>query len=120
MAAAPVIESEGRAFPLEYRYLGRDSNERIEDAVARAIRHALREHDGDILAFLPREAEIERTAYRLDGHPSNSLHPLHTALSPPDQQAPIPSSPAPQDRKSHASGKRVSLLLLVTSLIISK
>src|SRR3546814_7360890 len=94
MTAAPVIESEGRAFPLEYRYLGRDSNERIEDAVARAIRHALREHDGDILAFLPGVAEIERTAERLDGHPGIALHRLHGALSPQDQQAAIRRAPA--------------------------
>ena len=38
MGDAPVIESEGRAYPVETRYLGRDATRRIEDQVAEAIR----------------------------------------------------------------------------------
>ncbi|MDP1555868.1 MAG: ATP-dependent helicase HrpB, partial [Hyphomonas sp.] len=50
--AAPVIESAGRQYPVETRYLGR-SEDRIEDRMPKAIRQALREQAGSILAFLP-------------------------------------------------------------------
>ncbi len=49
----PVIESEGRAYPLDIRWLGSSPQERIEDAMAAAIATAWREEEGDILAFLP-------------------------------------------------------------------
>ncbi|MBD3771684.1 MAG: ATP-dependent helicase HrpB, partial [Rhodobacterales bacterium] len=62
---APVVESEGRMFPVETRYLGR-SEDRIEDRMASAVRRALREETGSILAFLPGAGEIQRTAERLE------------------------------------------------------
>ena len=61
----PVITSEGRAFPVETRYLGQGSGARIEDRVADAIRLALSSEEGSILAFLPGQGEIVRTAERL-------------------------------------------------------
>src|SRR5438552_108180 len=39
---APVIASEGRAFPVETRYLGRDSRTAIEHEVAEAVARAMR------------------------------------------------------------------------------
>jgi ATP-dependent helicase HrpB len=57
---APVIASEGRAFPVETRYLGRDPGKPIETAVADAALRALRAEPGSILAFLPGAAEIRR------------------------------------------------------------
>ena len=65
MSDAPVIESEGRSYPLALRYLGRSGDGRIEDAMASAIRQALREAEGGVLAFLPGVAEIERVAVAL-------------------------------------------------------
>ena len=59
---APVIESQGRAFPVETRYLGRDPRARIEDQMADAVTRALRSEPGSILAFLPGAAEIRRSA----------------------------------------------------------
>ena len=50
---APVIESEGRAFPVETRYLGRDARAPIERQVADAVARALRAEPGSVLAFLP-------------------------------------------------------------------
>ena len=58
---APVIESQGRAFPVETRYLGRDPRARIEDQMADAVTRALRAEPGSVLAFLPGAAEIRRT-----------------------------------------------------------
>ncbi|MBX3476042.1 MAG: ATP-dependent helicase HrpB [Brevundimonas sp.] len=62
---APVVEAQGRAFPVQTRYLGRDPAVRIEDAVARACLTALGEETGSILAFLPGQGEINRVRQRL-------------------------------------------------------
>ena len=59
---APVITSEGRAFPVETRYLGQETGARIEARMADAIRSALASEAGSILAFLPGQGEITRTA----------------------------------------------------------
>lgn len=50
---APVIASEGRAFPVETRYHGRDTTRRIEDEVVDTILKALRADSGSMLVFLP-------------------------------------------------------------------
>lgn len=65
MNDAPVIISEGRAFDVDVRYLGRQPNERLEEATLRAIHLALREEQGSILVFLPGQAEIQRVANQL-------------------------------------------------------
>ncbi|OQW44787.1 MAG: ATP-dependent helicase HrpB, partial [Proteobacteria bacterium SG_bin5] len=96
MGGAPVIESEGKSFPLDLRYLGRDPAERIEEAVARAVRTALAEAEGGVLAFLPGVAEIERTAEKLAGLPV-ALHKLHGSLPPAEQRAAI--APEPDGRR---------------------
>jgi ATP-dependent helicase HrpB len=58
---APVISSEGRAFPVETRYLGRKADAPLERQMADAIGTALRADPGSVLAFLPGAAEIRRT-----------------------------------------------------------
>jgi ATP-dependent helicase HrpB len=58
---APVIESVGRAFPVETRYLGRKPDAPLERQMADAIATALRADPGSVLAFLPGAAEIRRT-----------------------------------------------------------
>ena len=86
---APVIESEGRIQPLELRHIGRAAEKRIEDEMAAAIRRALKdEAEGDILAFLPGVAEIERTAERVEGE-GVEIHRLHGSLDPAAQRAAI-------------------------------
>ena len=65
LMGAKTIESQGRAFGVETRYLGRDANARIDEAMTRAILLALREERGSILAFLPGQGEIARVASRL-------------------------------------------------------
>jgi ATP-dependent helicase HrpB len=57
---APVIASEGRAFPVETRYLGRKADAPLERQMADAIATALRADPGSVLAFLPGAAEIRR------------------------------------------------------------
>ncbi|GLV26010.1 ATP-dependent helicase HrpB [Sphingobium sp. Cam5-1] len=86
---APVLESEGRIQPLELRHIGRAAEKRIEDEMAGAVRRALAEEaEGDLLAFLPGVAEIERTAERLEGL-SVEVHRLHGSLDPAAQRAAI-------------------------------
>ena len=90
MGAAPVIESEGRSWPLELRHIGRLAEKRVEDDMAAAIRRALTdEPQGDVLAFLPGVAEISRTAERLVGIPGVMVHELHGSLDPAAQRAAI-------------------------------
>jgi ATP-dependent helicase HrpB len=91
---APVIESEGRAYPIELIHLGRAGDKRIEDEMAGAIRRALAESEGGLLAFLPGVAEIERTAEHLDRLPGDvDLHRLHGSLDPAAQRAAIAAAP---------------------------
>jgi ATP-dependent helicase HrpB len=92
---APVITSEGRSHALELRHLGRAAGVRIEDATAQAIRRALRDEDGGVLAFLPGVAEIERTAERLGPLPDDIVvHKLHGQIDPAAQRAAIaPAGP---------------------------
>ncbi len=82
----PVIESAGRMFPVEVRHLGRDVMDPrdLPDAMARAVRAALQDHEGDILAFLPGMGEIRRAESALAGCGALVL-PLHGDL-PPAQQ----------------------------------
>ena len=61
LGEAPVIASEGRAFPVETRYLGRKPDAPLERQMAEAIALALRADPGSVLAFLPGAAEIRRT-----------------------------------------------------------
>jgi ATP-dependent helicase HrpB len=58
---APVVESAGRAFAVETRYLGREPRVPIERQVADAVSQAVRAETGSVLAFLPGAGEIRRT-----------------------------------------------------------
>ena len=68
---APLIESEGRMFPVELHYADEDTDPRDIAAVAASTTiEAYKKHEGDILVFLPGQAEIERCFELL----SNSQH----------------------------------------------
>ena len=97
---APVIASEGRAFPVETRYLGRDPSKPVDAQVADAVQRALRGDIGSILAFLPGQAEIRRTETRLReevADPAVDIHPLYGALEAEVQDHAI--APAPPGRR---------------------
>ena len=87
---APVVESKGKAYPLEIRWLGSSPAVRTEDAMCQAIMTAWRETDRDILAFLPGVREIERTRERLVERLSNvPILPLHGQVDPAAQREAI-------------------------------
>ncbi|MGE5500938.1 MAG: ATP-dependent helicase HrpB [Ignavibacteriales bacterium] len=93
---APVIESVGRAFPVETRYLGRDERLRPEDRVARAVECALAEEGGSLLVFLPGQGEIRRTEELLRERvrrPDVDIAPLYGALDGREQDRAIEPSP---------------------------
>jgi ATP-dependent helicase HrpB len=98
---APVIESQGRMFPVTLRHEGRDARAPLEPQIVRTIQRALRDETGSLLVFLPGAAEINRTARLLSDaqFPAHvSVHPLMGQLELRDQQAAI--SPAkPGTRK---------------------
>ena len=94
-----VIESAGRAFPVEIRYMDRPGGERIEETTARAIRRIHAEEAGSILAFLPGQGEIARVAEMLEGRlgPDTTICPLYGALTAAEQDAAI--RPAAEGRR---------------------
>ena len=114
---APLIESEGRMFPVELHYADEDTDPRDIAAVAASTTiEALKKHEGDILVFLPGQAEIERCFELLSNsqHLNTSggalvssapttphhltIHPLYGNLSPENQRRAIAPS-APGERK---------------------
>ena len=120
---APLIESEGRMFPVELHYADEDTDPRdIAAAAASTTIEAYKKYEGDILVFLPGQAEIERCyellskSQHLTASPHQHLntttsqpittstsqhltiHPLYGNLSPEDQRRAIATS-APGERK---------------------
>src|SRR5258708_24424381 len=60
LGGAPVIESAGRMFAVDTRWLDREPAGRIEDAVASTVRRALADESGSALVVLPGGGEIRR------------------------------------------------------------
>ncbi|MCR2801443.1 ATP-dependent RNA helicase HrpA [Microbacterium sp. zg-Y818] len=94
---APIIEVSGRTYPVEIRYRGRvaeagsdDDGPDDVDALLGALRELDREPAGDVLVFLPGEAEIRdamdavRGMYASDTAPTEVL-PLYGRLSSAEQ-----------------------------------
>ena len=97
---APVVKSEGRAFPVATHYLGRDPRAPIERQTAEATVKALRAESGSLLVFLPGAGEIRRTEIFLKervSDPAVDVVALYGALEAREQDQAI--SPAPAGRR---------------------
>jgi ATP-dependent helicase HrpB len=108
LGEAPVVESEGRAFPVETRYLGRKADAQVERQMADAIASALRADSGSVLAFLPGAAEIRRTQTFLSERVQDAsieIVPLFGALD-----------AAVQDRAIAPAPKGTRKVVLATSI----
>ncbi|MGY4355315.1 ATP-dependent helicase HrpB [Bradyrhizobium sp. i1.7.7] len=108
LGEAPVVESEGRAFPVETRYLGRKADAPVERQMADAIASALRADGGSVLAFLPGAAEIRRTQNFLSERVQDAsieIVPLFGALD-----------AAVQDRAIAPAPKGTRKVVLATSI----
>ncbi|MFC5385855.1 ATP-dependent helicase HrpB [Aquamicrobium segne] len=92
---APVLESEGRSFPVTIHYRERPSGVSVEDAMAAAIRDALAQETGSVLAFLPGQREIMRVMERLEGRVGTAVDivPLYGLMEAKAQDAAIRASP---------------------------
>jgi ATP-dependent helicase HrpB len=111
---APILTAQGRAFPVETRWLARPrpKAERFEVAALNLIAQAVAEAEGSILAFLPGEGEIRRVAAALQGLVGDAeIRPLYGALPFAQQRAAI----APM-----AGGRKIVLATAIaeTSLTI--
>lgn len=92
---APIITSTGRQHPVLLRYINSDADLPAPQRVAKAIRRALQDEDGDILAFLPGAGEISRTQNFLEEMNVGAvIHPLFGDLSMKQQQAAITPDPS--------------------------
>src|SRR5271165_1480019 len=83
LGEAPLFESEGRAFPVATRYVGRSPGRRLEDEVARITLEALANETGSMLVFLPGQGEIRRVAEMLEARisrPDVDIAPLYGAM----------------------------------------
>ena len=97
---APLVESRGKMFPVEV-VRGREEAkpENAAELVSQTIRLAHRDHEGDILAFLPGEADIRRCAEHLGASlGATKVFPLYGMLSGEEQRRAIAPS-APGERK---------------------
>ncbi|GAB5448177.1 ATP-dependent helicase HrpB [Gymnodinialimonas sp.] len=98
---APLVSSEGRAFPVETRWLSKPPHRdvRFETAVADLVVQAMEEVSGGCLVFLPGEGEIRRVERALQGRlpEDTTVRPLFGAMKLADQRAAI--RPEVQGRK---------------------
>ncbi len=101
LGGAPVIESAGRAFPVETRYLGRDHASRRSSGKSQTRRCGpCAPRPGSVLVFLPGAAEIRRTETALReriADPAIDVVPLYGALDADVQDRAI--APAPPGRR---------------------
>ena len=101
MDAAPLITSQGRAFPVDILHLDAPlpRDKRLEEATTDLVLRALGETAGGVLVFLPGEGEIRRVEARLAAHVPADVHlrPLYGALPFAAQRAAI--APVSQGRK---------------------
>jgi ATP-dependent RNA helicase HrpB len=98
LGGAAVLRVDAQVFPVATAYLPPARGERVETCVARAVRRALHEGGGDVLAFLPGVPEIRRTAALLaDAGPADvDVVPLHGRL--PAAQQDLALTPGPRRR----------------------
>jgi len=85
MGDAPTIRSEGRAFPVETKWLDapwkkpNGRRDAFETAAAACVTRAMKEETGDALVFLPGVREIDRVAGLL-GSADFDVRPIHGSL----------------------------------------
>ncbi|RKD89987.1 ATP-dependent helicase HrpB [Mangrovibacterium diazotrophicum] len=78
---APVVQSQGRQFPVEISYTGENDVRMLPELAAQTVIRAIREQEGDILTFLPGEGEIRKCEKILqDERLPVEIHPLYGML----------------------------------------
>ena len=78
---APVAVSSGRQYPVDVFYVGGQDEFLLPEVTSRVIIKAVKEHEGDVLVFLPGEGEIRKCAELLKRDLSAfAIHPLYGQL----------------------------------------
>ena len=92
---APTVESIGRTFPVDMRWLPMMKGTRVEQATTDAVVRALNEEAGDVLVFLPGIGEIRRVEQSLTDRvgPNVDVRLLAGALSLSEQDLALMPSP---------------------------
>jgi ATP-dependent helicase HrpB len=94
---APIVSSTGRSYPVSTHYVARQPELHLEQQIAQVIRLAIREHEGDLLCFLPGAAEIRRVQRHLEEAglaPNADVLPLYGELASAAQDAALaPAAP---------------------------
>ncbi len=108
LGGAPIVTSEGRLFPVEVRWIPRDPDQRVVGAMELAVQQAMRETEGDVLAFLPGQGEILRLAASLSEQSLGS----HVEVMPLFGNLPLEA----QDRAIAASPPGHRKIVLATSI----
>ncbi|WP_297486086.1 ATP-dependent helicase HrpB [uncultured Photobacterium sp.] len=99
LPTAAYVESQGRCFPVEYRYQHVNDPRDVIEQMAIAINQLLVQETGSILAFLPGVGEIKRLAQALAARLSNNninICPLYGQLPIEQQQQAINPAPVGQ------------------------
>lgn len=103
---ASIIQSSGRMYPVDIHYVGLQDVRVLPETLSRLILDIIKKEAGDILVFLPGEAEIRRTYDILKKESLDArIHPLYGMLAPAEQYAAI---------MPNRSGKRK--IVLATSI----
>lgn len=85
-----AVVSQGRQYPVDIKYEGDTDEFVMAEMCARTIQKAYTQHDGDILAFLPGQGEIHKTADLLKGKAAGArVHLLYGVLPQNKQRAAI-------------------------------
>ena len=90
---APIFRIKGRLFPVKIMYLAEPERDVVEAALKTTFQLHLSQPPGDILIFLPGQAEIEALAQLLEEYSQSlkpeqgklQIAPLYAALSPAEQ-----------------------------------
>ena len=96
---APLIESQGRSFPVAIHYSPKSTNQYLEQKVTEQIRFALQQESGDILVFLPGMKQIKQVQQQLNDSTLDSnmvVYPLHATLPADQQEKALQPSPSGQ------------------------
>lgn len=87
---APMVQSQGRQYPISHHYLEDTDVRSVAQECARTIALVAKKHEGDMLAFLPGEAEIRQCETLLTTSLATlKICPLYGQLSHHEQQAAI-------------------------------
>jgi ATP-dependent helicase HrpB len=94
MLKAPIVESKGKMYPVDIIYTNEQDLQQLPELSARTIAKAVKEQEGDLLAFLPGQAEIRKAAEILSRtHSSFAIHSLYGQNHHAEQQAALMPDP---------------------------